>query len=455
MKISVTVKSLVNELYLDDLCKTTKRGLDGQFLKGFSTGGRTYGYRSEPVYDSSGRVDAHDRPVPIGYRIQVDTEQAKIVRKIFRLFREGESEKSIAKRLNIEPLGRVWRPNTIFIMLANPKYIGRFIFNRREWIKNPSTGRRVYRLRPQHQWEVRDCGELRIIGDEAWHAVQRRIRTRRHMFVRQASRTLHLLSGLLFCDSCSGRLSIVGKDYYGCRNNAESGTCPNRIRIHRVSIEQAVIEALAKHLPIFIDAICEQARQVVSEPCTTENDNLGSSVELRKQAQAIMDAIREGRLTGRALQEATATYQRLWEELERLERRPALRKSAGAKAVEIDYDRAVVEDFASRLPEALHADVGLGREFLRETLRRIRVAVKAKREVVCPICDLRLGKLTPQHMAKHGLLLAEAYRRFPQLRFTRNVCLVVEPNPEGIVSGGKVFGLIVAGRGFEPLTSGL
>lgn len=37
-KISVTVKSLVNELYLDDLRKTTKRGLDGQFLKRYSTG---------------------------------------------------------------------------------------------------------------------------------------------------------------------------------------------------------------------------------------------------------------------------------------------------------------------------------------------------------------------------------------------------------------------------------
>ncbi len=38
-KISVTVKSLVNELYLDDLRKATKRGLDGQFLKGYATGG--------------------------------------------------------------------------------------------------------------------------------------------------------------------------------------------------------------------------------------------------------------------------------------------------------------------------------------------------------------------------------------------------------------------------------
>ena len=57
-KISVTVKSLVNELYLDDLRKTTKRGLDGQFLKGYSTGGRTYGFTSEPVLDPSGAADS-------------------------------------------------------------------------------------------------------------------------------------------------------------------------------------------------------------------------------------------------------------------------------------------------------------------------------------------------------------------------------------------------------------
>ena len=50
-KVSVTVKSLVNELYLDDLRKTTKRGLDGRFLKGYATGCRTYGYRSEPVHE--------------------------------------------------------------------------------------------------------------------------------------------------------------------------------------------------------------------------------------------------------------------------------------------------------------------------------------------------------------------------------------------------------------------
>src|SRR5262245_10536117 len=131
-KVSVTVKSLVNELYLDDLRKTTKRGLDGRFLAGYATGGRTYGYRSEPVCDS-GQRNSHGRPIPIGYRITIDSAEAAIVRQIFQLFREGLGEKAIAKRLNLQSTSRLWRPNTIYLMLQNSKYVGRFYFNRREW----------------------------------------------------------------------------------------------------------------------------------------------------------------------------------------------------------------------------------------------------------------------------------------------------------------------------------
>jgi site-specific DNA recombinase len=453
-KISVTVKSLVNELYLDDLRKTTKRGLDGQFLKGFSTGGRTYGYRSEAAFDTNTRLDSHGSPVPIGYKIAVDPQQAPLVREIFRLFKEGNGEKAIAKRLNTQHIGRVWRSNTICLMLKNEKYAGRFFFNRREWIKNPETGRRVYRLRAREQWDTRICEDLRIVDDRTWEAVQQRLRTRRHLFVNRASRTSHLLSGLLFCDTCGGRLSIVGKDYYGCRNNAESGACANDIRIHRTSIEQAILSALAKHLGPFIDAICQQARHVASEPNEARHDDRRFS-DLRQQAHAVMDAVRKGGLTGRALREALATYQRLWEELEALEQVAQAPKRAATRAIEVRYDRAVVEDFASRLPRALQADTGLGREFLRETLHRIRVAEKGRRQTVCPLCQSHLGKLTPQHMGKHGLTLEQTYRRFPELGFTRQACLVVEPNPEGIVRTGEAFGLLVAGEGFEPSTSGL
>ena len=443
-KVSVTVKSLVNELYLDDLRKTTKRGLDGRFLKGYATGGRTYGHRSEPVCDP-GRTDSHGQPIPIGYRITLEPIEAAVVGRIFKLFRDGQGEKAIAKQLNLNNSGRPWRPNTIYLMLQNSKYVGQFYFNRREWRKNPETGRRVYRWRPRDQWESRAVEALRIIDDKTWEAVQRRLKTRQHLFSRQRSATTHLLSGLLICDRCGGRLSIVAKDYYGCRNQIESGTCLNDLRIRREAVEELVIRELALRLPEYIESLRVAANR--RSPGTLEPPQGATRrrqfAQLRKQAQSIMGAIQQGRLQGRALEEALGTYQRIWAQVEQLEQeQPANHESA---SIEIHYDRAVIEDFVARLPEALHADLRLGREFLRETLRHVRVADTGHRLRMCPICEKIMGKTTPQHLALHGVALRDGYRRFPELGFTKGARLIIQPSPEGLLNTAKVFGLVVAG----------
>src|SRR5262249_60034661 len=104
--------------------------------------------------------------------------------------------------------------------------------------------------------------------------------------------------------------------------------------------------------------------------------------QLRRQAQGVMGAIQQGRLQGRALEEALGTYQRIWAQVEQLEQeQPATSASAPA---EIHYDRAVVEDFVARLPEALRADVRLGREFLREPLRHVPIADVRHPPRTCP-----------------------------------------------------------------------
>src|SRR5262245_1058441 len=452
-KVSVTVKSLVNELYLHDLRKTTKRGLDGQFLKGYATGGRTYGYRSEPVHEA-GRTDSHGQRIPIDYRITLEPSEASVVRQIFKLFLGGSGEKAIAKQLNLDHARRPWRPNTIYLMLQNSKYVGRFFFNRREWRKNPETGRRVYRWRPREQWESKVIDTLKIVDDKTWEAAQRRLQNRQHLFSRRRSATVHLLSGLLICDRCGGRLSITAKDYYGCRNHIESGTCANDLRIRREAVEELVIRELAQRLPEYIESLRIAAnRQSAPKAEPQAATRRRQLAQLRRQAQGVMAAIQQGRLQGRALEEALSTYQSIWAQVERLEHElTATRDSAGT---EIHYDRAVVEDFVARLPEALRADVRLGREFLRETLRHVRIADAGHRQRTCPICEQILGKVTPQHLSLHGISLRDGYRRFPELGFTRGARLTIQPSPEGLLNTGEVFGLVVAGVGFEPTTFGL
>ncbi len=48
-------------------------------------------------------------------------------------------------------------------ILNNPIYIGQVVWNRFRWEKNPETGKRVPRLRPQWDWLVREHPELRIV----------------------------------------------------------------------------------------------------------------------------------------------------------------------------------------------------------------------------------------------------------------------------------------------------
>ena len=48
-KLGIHIRGLINELYLDDLRKKTMRGLEGQKIRGFSTGENVYGYHTQPV----------------------------------------------------------------------------------------------------------------------------------------------------------------------------------------------------------------------------------------------------------------------------------------------------------------------------------------------------------------------------------------------------------------------
>ena len=48
-RLGIYIRGFINELYLDDLRRKTMRGLEGQKLRGFSTGENAYGYRTEPT----------------------------------------------------------------------------------------------------------------------------------------------------------------------------------------------------------------------------------------------------------------------------------------------------------------------------------------------------------------------------------------------------------------------
>src|SRR6202040_3167439 len=108
-----------------------------------------------------------------------------IVRRIFNDYAAGKAPQAIAKQLNKEavpgPSGTAWGPSTIHGnpdrgtgILNNELYVGKLVWNRLRYIKDPETGKRVSRLNDPSRLVVQDVPELRIIPQDLWDAVKQR-----------------------------------------------------------------------------------------------------------------------------------------------------------------------------------------------------------------------------------------------------------------------------------------
>ena len=193
-----------------------------------------------------------------------------MVRRIFRDFAVGVGPRAIAKSLNDEgvpgPQGKLWNDTTIrgpvkrgTGIINNQLYIGRLIWNRLRYVKDPSTGKRVSRLNPDSEWIVTEAPNLRIVDDALWQAVRARQSeiAEQYVNVTEAVRKHHnanrltgarrprsLLSGLIFCGCCGGPFSLRGADRFACSAHVSNGSCSNSRTIPRNELERRVLAGL-------------------------------------------------------------------------------------------------------------------------------------------------------------------------------------------------------------------
>ena len=246
----VAVHGLIDSMYLKELAKKVKRGLAGQMDRGFSTGAMQYGYDKIPVFDPSGAKDADGRPIVIGRRIQVNEEEAAVIRRIFEWAADGVGAASIVDRLNREGIpgtgGKRWNKTPVDRILRNERYLGRQIWGQRSVEREPSTGRKILRPRPRSEWKVIDRPELRIVSDDLWartqatrQAIREAVAPKRNLARGRSGRhhSKHLFTGFAKCGLCGGAMSSVsggkGSPRFGCRRSWQEGTsaCPNRLTI--------------------------------------------------------------------------------------------------------------------------------------------------------------------------------------------------------------------------------
>src|SRR3954454_19354135 len=253
--LHIGFKGTMNALFLKDLAEKTHRGLRGRIEDGKSAGGLCYGYRVVKAI-SAGSVTTGER--------EIEAAEAAVVLRVFRDFVAGVSPKQIAKNLNREgvpgPFGGAWSPSTIYGnakrgtgILNNELYVGRLVWNRLRYVKNPDTGKRVSRLNPTSEWMSRGVPQLRIVPDDIWTAAKSRQQNTRHAVktagaIGVAKRPQYLFSGLAKCGVCGAGFIMSSKNRLGCFGARDQGRCDNRLTIRRDEVEARVLSALQDKL---------------------------------------------------------------------------------------------------------------------------------------------------------------------------------------------------------------
>ena len=253
--LQIGFKGTMGAIFLKDLADKTRRGLRGRVEAGKSGGGLCYGYRVVRAIGQHG--------ITTGER-EIDTAQAGVVVRIFQEFVNGASPKAIAKRLNADcvagPSGGLWGPSTIYGhagrgtgVLNNELYIGRLIWNRLRYVKDPDSGRRVSRHNPASAWTITSVPTLRIVSDALWQAAKARQGETRQLLksgtdLVRARRPVYLFSGLTKCGVCGSGFTMFSKERLACAGARDRGICTNKITIRREDVERRVLKAMEDRL---------------------------------------------------------------------------------------------------------------------------------------------------------------------------------------------------------------
>jgi site-specific DNA recombinase len=298
----------MNALFLKDLAEKTHRGLRGRVEDGKSAGGLCYGYRVVKTI-SGGSVTTGER--------EIESEEARVVERIFRDFVAGISPKQVAKNLNREgiagPFGGAWSPSTIYGngkrgtgILNNELYIGRLVWNRLRYVKNPDTGKRVSRLNPEAEWTRKEVPELRIVPDELWTTAKSRQRQTRHTVktagaLGAAKRPQYLFSGLTKCGICGAGFIMSGKNRLGCFGARDQGRCDNHLTIRRDEVEARVLRALQEKLlqQDLFEEFCDEFTREMNRLRMEHRSSLSAAereierieVRRKKLVESIMDGV--------------------------------------------------------------------------------------------------------------------------------------------------------------------
>jgi site-specific DNA recombinase len=188
-------------------------------------------------------------------------------------------------------------------ILNNELYIGRLVWNRLRYLKDPDTGKRVSRQNPDSALIVNEVPAMRIVDQELWDRAKAR---QQGLKVKQAKdkagfwdrrRPRYLFSGLMKCGECGGGFVKISEHYFGCSTARNKGTCTNLTAIKREVLEETVLGGLHDHLmdPALIDIFCTEytrhLNRLRSDAVASSEGHKAELAKIDRETERLIDAI--------------------------------------------------------------------------------------------------------------------------------------------------------------------
>ena len=278
----LAARAFMAEVEREKIAERTSRGRVQRASEGRYVGSLPYGY------------------VRDGVTLAPHPEQAEVVRRVFDLYLRNTGARAIAQTLNAEHVptmtGKPWYSQTIRGILRRETYTGVLLYG-----------------------AIRVEGAVPEIIDRAtFDRVQERIERKRGLGGGQTQTSEHLLTGVLFCGVCKGRMrgmrmrphqlrksGIVAEyDYRGyvCSTWRDAGTCESNYHA-AADLEARVLADLTSVGLGWRDRASESRLAALKRDAQATEDAL---VRNARRRQAIINSIADETLTGDAAREAVA-----------------------------------------------------------------------------------------------------------------------------------------------------
>ena len=385
----IPFRNIMNEMYARDISRKVRSAHRIRGNMGEPLGQPPYGYMKSPENKK---------------KWIIDPPAAAVVRKIFRLFLEGQGIDTIARMMQedghlnctaywqskgigrggkkVQPNPYKWKCSTISGILQRQEYCGDII-NFKTTSRSFKNRRRIDN-NPEDWVIFKDVHEP-IISREDFEIVQKLAGNVKRRPPKPENGDKNIFCDLLYCADCGKKLwyhtntNNSNIHYFSCSNYVKDyrGTCPTRHYIRVEGVEQVVIRELARLAAYleedeqaFVELLAKKSEKDAQMERKLLQNELQSSIARNEAVARLFEKLYEDNATGKVTDDWFMQLSHKYE-MERVALKERINEIQ-IKLHDMDHHKQGYERFVSIIRKLLDMEV-LTFPILRELIDRIEV----------------------------------------------------------------------------------